>query len=83
MMEGSTYESTYRGDAARCGSRIRRDLRPLDGAAVFLGWVNLTFVGKSVSFPDPQWGQVVWSILLAAIWFWVADGFWNMRAYAW
>jgi hypothetical protein len=52
-------------------------------AAVFMGWVNWTFVGKSVSFPDPQWGQVVWSLILAAIWFWVAAGFWNVRAYAW
>jgi hypothetical protein len=50
---------------------------------VFLGVVNFTFVGKEVSFPDPQWGQALWAILLAAIWFWVAEGFWNLRAYAW
>lgn len=50
---------------------------------VFLGIVNFTFVGKSVSFPDPQWGQAIWAIILAAIWFWVAEGFWNVRAYAW
>ena len=36
-------------------------------AAVFMGWVSWTFVGKSVSFPDPQWGQVLWALLLAAI----------------
>jgi hypothetical protein len=52
-------------------------------AAVFMGWVNWTFVGKEVSFPDPQWGQVLWALLIAAIWFWVAMGFWNVRAYAW
>ena len=51
-------------------------------AAVFMGWVSWTFVGKSVSFPEPQWGQVLWAILLAAIWFWVAAGFGNVRAYA-
>jgi hypothetical protein len=51
-------------------------------AAVFMGWVSWTFVGKSVSFPDPQWGQVLWAVLLAAIWFWVAAGFWNVRVYA-
>ena len=51
-------------------------------ALVFMGWVSWTFVGKTVSFPDPQWGQVLWSLLLAAIWFWVAVGFWNVRAYA-
>jgi len=51
-------------------------------AAVFMGWVNWTFVGKEVTFPSPQWGQVLWALLLAAIWFWVAVGFWNVRAYA-
>jgi hypothetical protein len=51
-------------------------------AAVFMGWVSWTFVGKTVTFPDPQWGQVLWALLLAAIWFWVAAGFWNVRAYA-
>jgi hypothetical protein len=50
---------------------------------VFLGIVNWTFVGKEVSFKDPQWGQAIFAILLAAIWFWVAVGFWNVRAYAW
>ena len=49
---------------------------------VFLGVVKFTFVGKEVSFPDPQWGQALWALLLAAIWFWVAAGFWNVRAYA-
>jgi hypothetical protein len=39
--------------------------------------------GESVTFPNPQWGQVLWSVLLAAIWFYVAAGFWNVRAYAW
>jgi len=51
--------------------------------AVFMGWVNFTFVGKEVAFPNPQWGQVIWAAILAAIWFWVAMGFWNVRAYAW
>jgi hypothetical protein len=52
-------------------------------AAVFMGWVSWTFVGKEVSFTEPQWGQVIWAIILAAIWFWVAAGFWGVRAYAW
>jgi hypothetical protein len=52
-------------------------------AAVFMGWVNWTFVGNEVAFKSPQWGQVIWSLILAAIWFWVAAGFWNVRAYAW
>jgi hypothetical protein len=51
-------------------------------ALVFMGWVKWTFVGKEVSFPSPQWGQVLWALLIAAIWFWVAVGFWNVRAYA-
>ncbi len=52
-------------------------------ALVFLGVASFTFVGKSVSFPDPQWGSALWALLIAAIWFWVAMGFWNVRAYAW
>ena len=50
---------------------------------VFLGLVKFTFVGTEVSFPSAQWGQALWALLLAAIWFWVAMGLWNMRAYAW
>jgi hypothetical protein len=51
---------------------------------VFMGIVNFNFVGKEVSFNgNPQWGQVIWALLLAAIWLWVAAGFWNVRAYAW
>jgi hypothetical protein len=52
-------------------------------ALVFMGVVSFNFVGKAVSFPDPQWGQVLWALILAAIWFWIAAGFWNVRAYAW
>ncbi len=52
-------------------------------ALVFMGWVNFNFVGQDVSFNDPQWGQVFWAVILAAIWFWIAAGFWNVRAYAW
>src|SRR4051794_39637084 len=52
-------------------------------AAVFMGWVNWTFIGKEVAFSDPQWGQVLWALVLAGIWFWIAAGFWNVRAYAW
>jgi len=50
---------------------------------VFLGIVNFTFVGKDVSFPTAQWGSAIWALILAAIWIWVAEGFWNVRAYAW
>ncbi len=50
---------------------------------VFLGIAKFTFVGAEVSFKDPQWGQALFAILLAGIWFWVAAGFWNVRAYAW
>ncbi len=52
-------------------------------ALVFLGIAKFTFVGQEVSFPDPQWGSALWAVLIAAIWFWVAAGFWNLRAYAW
>ena len=50
---------------------------------IFLGIANFGFIGKQVSFPDPQWGQAFWALIIAAIWFWVAMGFWNVRAYAW
>jgi hypothetical protein len=50
---------------------------------VFLGIADFTFVGRPVSFPEPQWGQALWALILAAIWFWVAAGFWNVRAWAW
>ena len=50
---------------------------------VFLGIAKFTFVGKEVSFTDPQWGPAIWAIILAGIWFWVAMGFWNVRASAW
>ena len=52
-------------------------------ALVFMGVVKFTFVGNEVAFPNPQWGQTIWALIIAAIWFWVAVGFWNVRAYAW
>jgi hypothetical protein len=52
-------------------------------ALVFLGIAKFTFVGKEVSFTEAQWGSALWALLIAAIWFWVAAGFWNLRAYAW
>ncbi len=48
-----------------------------------MGIVNFTFLGNEVSFPTAQWGQTIWALIIAAIWFWVAVGFWNVRAYAW
>jgi len=50
---------------------------------VFLGVVSWTFVGQTVKFDNPQWGQAFWALILAAIWAWVAIGFWNVRYYAW
>ena len=50
---------------------------------VFLGVVQWTFVGQTVKFDNPQWGQAFWALILAAIWAWVAIGFWNVRYYAW
>jgi hypothetical protein len=49
---------------------------------VYLGILKFDFVGKSVSFPEAQWGAALWALIMAAIWFWVAAGFWNLRAYA-
>jgi hypothetical protein len=49
---------------------------------VYLGIVHFNFVGKDVSFSTAQWGPALWALIMAAIWFWVAAGFWNLRAYA-
>ena len=49
---------------------------------IYLGIVNFEVVGQSVSFQEAQWGATLWALLLAAIWVWVALGFWNLRAYA-
>jgi hypothetical protein len=49
---------------------------------VFMGVVNFGFIGKTVSFSEAQWGQAFWALILAAIWVWVAKGFWDVRAYA-
>jgi len=49
---------------------------------VYLGVVKFNFIGKEVGFDQAQWGAVLWSLILALIWFWVAVGFWNLRAYA-
>ena len=49
---------------------------------VYLGIAKWNFLGNEVSFPTAQWGPAFWSLLMALIWFWVAAGFWNLRAYA-
>ena len=37
---------------------------------------------RTVSFETAQWGAALWALIMAAIWGWVAAGFWNLRAYA-
>ena len=49
---------------------------------VYLSILEFPFAGKTVSFPEAQWGAALWALIMAAIWFWVAAGFWNLRAYA-
>jgi hypothetical protein len=49
---------------------------------VYLGILKFNFIGQDVAFDDAQWGAALWSLLIAAIWAWVAIGFWNLRAYA-
>jgi hypothetical protein len=49
---------------------------------VYLGILKFDFIGRDVSFPDPQWGAALWALLIAGIWLWVAVGFWNLRIYA-
>src|SRR4029079_13911540 len=52
-------------------------------ALLFVGVLDFGIIGKEVSFAEPQWGAALWSTILAAIWLWVAEGFWSLRAYAW
>ena len=49
---------------------------------VYLGIASFEIVGQSVTYPEAQWGAALWTLLIAAIWAWVAIGFWNLRAYA-
>jgi hypothetical protein len=50
---------------------------------VYLGWFNFDVAGVSMKLPEAQWGAALWALIIAAIWFWVALGFWNVRASAW
>jgi hypothetical protein len=49
---------------------------------VYLGIAKFNFIGTDVSFGSAQWGPAFWSLIMALIWFWVAAGFWQLRAYA-
>jgi hypothetical protein len=64
------------------GASALAGLAQLYRMLVYLGILKFDFVGKDVAFPDPQWGPALWALLIAAIWFWVALGFWNLRVYA-
>ena len=57
-------------------------LAQLGEMLIYLGVVDFTVLGQDVSYQDPQWGAALWSLLIAAIWAWVALGFWNLRLYA-
>jgi hypothetical protein len=50
---------------------------------VYLGWFSFEIAGQSMKLPEAQWGAALWALIMAAIWFWVASGFWNVRAWAW
>ncbi len=64
------------------GATFLAGLYQLYQMLIYLGIVNFTVVGQSVSYPQAQWGAALWALLIAAIWFWVSAGFWNLRAYA-
>jgi hypothetical protein len=51
---------------------------------VYMGWFKFEIFGeKGVQLQDANWGAALWALLIAAIWFWVAAQFWNMRAAGW
>jgi hypothetical protein len=64
------------------GTTLLAGLAQVYAMLVYLGILKFDFVGKSVSFPEPQWGAALWALIMAAIWFWVSAGFWNLRLYA-
>ncbi len=73
------------GSESRC-SPSGRDLQGCSrsgGSSCSWGSPVSTSSGTEVSFTEPQWGQAIWAGIIAAIWFWVAAGFWGVRAYAW
>src|SRR5438045_9023044 len=82
-MEGSNRMSRPIGVTLLAAGAGLAGLYEIWRTLVFLGVVSFNFVGKDVSFTSPNGGQAIWAVLLAAIWFWVASGFWNVRAYAW
>jgi hypothetical protein len=49
---------------------------------VYLSLLPFPIGNREMSFDEAQWGAALWSLLIAAIWLWVAYGFWNLRAYA-
>jgi hypothetical protein len=50
---------------------------------VYLGWFSFEIAGESLKLPQANWAGALWALLIAAIWFWVASQFWNMRAAGW
>jgi hypothetical protein len=50
---------------------------------IYLGVTSFSFVGNTVTFPNPQWGQAVLAGIMALIYFWVSYGFWTVRVWAW
>lgn len=64
------------------GASALAGLAQIYAMLVYLSVLKFDFVGRDVSFRDPQWGAALWALLIAAIWFWVAAGFWNLRIYA-
>jgi hypothetical protein len=72
------------------GVTILATLAALAGVAnlwrigVYLGWFNFNVAGEVTwKLPDPNWAGAFWALIMAAIWFWVASQFWNMRAAGW
>ena len=51
---------------------------------VYLGWFKFNAFGEvSFSLPEANLAGALWALVMAAIWFWVASQFWNMRAAGW
>jgi hypothetical protein len=65
------------------GAAVLAAIAQLWRVGVYLGWFSFEIAGQSMKLPNEQWGAALWSLIMAAIWVWVASGFWNLRAWAW
>ena len=77
------YETTHRRHHPAALLSWLAAVANLWRVGVYMGWFEFEIFGdKGVQLQDANWGAALWALLIAAIWFWVAVQFWNVRAAA-